>query len=137
MVYHSYSNSSSANENPTKDDGCLFWELCFASRVGNPHRSKSSRFGLLRSIPKNIAPPGNAEIFETRFRYFVCQLCFQQSAGNSTHPQFGFLFCIGWERLLNQNVSNLNPATVRQLRLFVTAAVLCGDVMHATRLDPT
>jgi hypothetical protein len=56
---------------------------------------------MLRCTRKYICPPGNFKIDKSGSRNRVLQLCFQQSAGNSTGPEINVAFCAVWNLLLD------------------------------------
>jgi hypothetical protein len=75
--------------------------------VGDTQSAKSSSFGLLRCIPVDIISPGDLKILETSRLNFLCQFCFQQSAGNSTRPKVKVVFGAVGKRFLHQDIRDL------------------------------
>lgn len=78
---------------------------------GHAHRAKESRIRFLRCITIDVAAPGDFKSFKTGLKYFLRELCFQQSASNSAGPQLNLSFGAFGERLRHENVSALQPAT--------------------------
>ena len=76
----------------------------------NAQSSEGCRAGLLWGITEDIAFPGYLEVQKTSRTYDRLQLCFQQSAGDSTGPQVDVILCLLRHRLLNQYIPDLYPA---------------------------
>jgi len=53
----------------------------------DPQRTKVRGAGGMRRAAEDVSPPGDFEIDKTGGHDRVLELCFQQSAGNSTCPQ--------------------------------------------------
>ena len=85
----------------------------FLSRFSSPKvyalRSKVGGAGLLGRPIKHIGFPRYLEAHETGGLHQRFKLCFQQSTGDSTSPEFDY-FLSGLGHLhLHQNVGNLYP----------------------------
>lgn len=81
---------------------------------GYPQRAKFRRAARLRSAGEDVATPGDGKVNEPRAHHRALELCFQQSAGNSTSPEGDIFLAIIGNSGLNQNVAKLQPPTGHQ-----------------------
>lgn len=81
----------------------------FACTDGNSQRAKLRRAARLRSARENVPAPGDGEVNESGIHHGALELCFQQSAGNSTSPEGDILLVLIGDRGLDENVAELEP----------------------------
>jgi len=70
-------------------ESCIGWLLLrslLPRAEVHAERSECRRVFVLRRAAENIRPPRNLDLVETAFSQERDELCFQQSAGDSTGP---------------------------------------------------
>jgi hypothetical protein len=83
----------------------------FARAEVDAQRAKGSSTGMLRCATEDISAPGDLKALKASHLDGCLQLCFQQSPGNSPRPEINMLSGRRGNRLLDQDVADLQAAT--------------------------
>lgn len=83
----------------------------FARAEVDAQRAKGSSTGVLRCATEDISAPGDLKALKASHLDGCLQLCFQQSPGNSPRPEINMLSGRRGNRLLDQDVADLQAAT--------------------------
>jgi hypothetical protein len=105
----------------------------FSGMEIDPQRAKFSCAGLVRRARVDLYAPGDLKANKPGGCDRSLELCFQQSAGNSTRPQADVGFGVFRHRCLHKNVPHLQPpARPQHARHFAQCRVFVGhQVEHA------
>lgn len=83
----------------------------FASTAVDSPCTKSGHTGLLRCTAKDVRAPGDLKTLGTSCLDYRLKPCFQQRPGNSTSPQIDMLLGGIGNRLLHEDIADLETTT--------------------------